>query len=49
MVLALQINKKLIGSKPQTLKFTQKASVCVLHTNSFNIATKNKEINPSII
>ena len=31
------------GNKPQTLKFTQNSSVCVLHTHSFNIAKKKKK------
>ena len=32
-----------MGNKPQTLKFTQNSSDCVLHTNSFNIARQKKK------
>ena len=39
----LAANKKLIGNKPQTLKLTQKASDCVLHTISLSIAMKRKK------
>jgi len=39
----LAANKKLIGSKPHTLKLTQKASDWVLHTISLSIAIKRKK------
>ena len=32
-----------MGNKPQTLKFTQNSSDCVLHTNSFKIANAKKK------
>ena len=32
-----------MGNNPQTLKFTQNSSDCVLHTSSFNIANAKKK------
>ena len=34
---------KVIGNNPQTLKFTQNSSDCVLQTNSFKIANPKKK------
>ena len=42
----MPVNTRVIGSIPQTLKFTQISSGCVLQTHSFKIARKEK-IHPS--
>jgi len=42
-VIWLAANIRLIGSKPHTLKLTQKASDCVRQTTSLRIATKIKK------
>ena len=39
------MNINVIGNIPQTLKFTQNSSVCVLQTISFIIAREKKKQN----
>ena len=45
----LAANIKLIGKRPQTLKVTQKLSLCVLQTASLTIAKKRKKYGFSIV